>query len=73
MSIRAVILDDPMVEVETEAMESLLNNLAWPFRSTSTWRSATPSGSRASSRLAHRRHRESRMIAVRAAESQLAQ
>jgi hypothetical protein len=67
----AVILDDPMVEVEGEALESLLNNLglAVPVYVNLAISNAERIGREM--RLALRRNRESRIIAIRAAEQQL--
>jgi len=44
----AVLLDDPMVEAEGDALDGLLHHWGWPCRCTSTWPSATPSALRAS-------------------------
>ncbi len=67
----AVIMDDPMVEADGDALESLLNNmgLAVPVYVNL----AISNADRIARELRHalRRNRESRMIAVRAAESQL--
>jgi len=67
----SVILDDPMVEAEGEALESLLSNLglAVPVYVNLAISNAERIGREL--RLALRRNRESRMIAVRAAEAQL--
>jgi hypothetical protein len=67
----AVILDDPMVEAEGDVLETLLNNLG--FAVPVYVNLAVSNCERVSRelRLALRRHRESRLIALRAAESQL--
>ena len=67
----AVIMDDPMVEADGDALESLLNNfgLAVPVYVNLAISNAERIAREL--RLALRRHRESRMIAIRAAESQL--
>lgn len=67
----AVILDDPMVEVETEALESLLNNIGLAVPVYVNLAISNANRIAWELRLALRRNRESRMIAVRAAESQL--
>lgn len=67
----AVILDDPMVEVEAEALESLLNNIGLAVPVYVNLAVSNAERVAWELRLALRRHRESRIIAVRAAESQL--
>jgi hypothetical protein len=67
----AVILDDPMVEVEGEAMEGLLNNLGLAVPVYINLAVSNAQRIARELRLALRRNRESRLIAVRAAESQL--
>lgn len=67
----AVILDDPMVEVEAEALESLLNNIGLAVPVYVNLAVSNAERVALELRVALRRHRESRLIAVRAAESQL--
>lgn len=67
----AVVLDDPMVEVEADALESLLNNLGFAVPVYVNLAVSNADRVARELRLALRRNRESRMIAVRAAESQL--
>lgn len=67
----SVILDDPMVEVESEAMESLLNNIGLAVPVYVNLAISNAERIARELRLAQRRNRESRMIAVRAAEAQL--
>jgi len=67
----AVIMDDPMVEVEGEALESLLNNLGLAVPVYVNLAISNAERIARELRLAMRRNRESRMIAIRAAESQL--
>jgi hypothetical protein len=67
----SVILDDPMVEVEAEALESLLNNIGLAVPVYVNLAVSNAERVAVELRLALRRHRESRIIAVRAAESQL--
>ncbi len=67
----AVVMDDPMVETEGEALESLMNHLglAVPVYVNLAVSNAERIGREL--RSAMRRHRESRLIAIRAAEIQL--
>ena len=67
----AVILDDPMVEADSEALESLLNNLGLAVPVYVNLAISNAERITRELKLAMRRHRESRMIAIRAAESQL--
>ena len=67
----AVMLDDPMVEVEGEALESLLNNLGLAVPVYVNLAVSNAERIARELRLALRRNRESRLIAIRAAESQL--
>ncbi len=67
----SVILDDPMVEAEGEALESLLNNLGLAVPVYVNLAVSNAERIARELRLALRRNRESRVIAVRAAESQL--
>jgi hypothetical protein len=67
----AVVMDDPMVEVETEALESLLNNIGLAVPVYVNLAVSNAERIARELRQAMRRNRESRMIAVRAAESQL--
>ncbi len=67
----SVILDDPMVEAEGEALESLLNNLGLAVPVYVNLAVSNAERIARELRLALRRNRESRIIAVRAAESQL--
>jgi nitrogen-specific signal transduction histidine kinase len=67
----SVILDDPMVEVEAESLESLLNNIGLAVPVYVNLAVSNAERVARELRLALRRHRESRIIAVRAAESQL--
>lgn len=67
----AVILDDPMVEADSEALESLLNNLGLAVPVYVNLAISNAERIMRELKLALRRHRESRMIAIRAAESQL--
>jgi hypothetical protein len=67
----SVILDDPMVEAEGEAMESLLNNIGLAVPVYVNLAVSNAERIARELRLALRRNRESRVIAVRAAESQL--
>jgi len=67
----AVHLDDPMVEAESDALEALLNNLGLAVPVYVNLAVSNAERISRELRLAMRRHRESRMIAVRAAESQL--
>ena len=66
-----VILDDPMVEAEGDALESLLNNLGLAVPVYVNLAVSNAARITRELRLAMRRNRESRMIAIRAAESQL--
>jgi hypothetical protein len=67
----SVIMDDPMVEVEGDALESLLNNLGLAVPVYVNLAISNAERIARELRLAMRRNRESRMIAIRAAESQL--
>jgi len=67
----AVIMDDPMVEVEGDALEGLLNNLGLAVPVYVNLAISNAERIKRELRLALRRNRESRMIAIRAAESQL--
>jgi len=67
----AVILDDPMVEAEGEALEALLNNLGLAVPVYVNLAVSNAERIARELRLAMRRNRESRIIAVRAAEAQL--
>lgn len=67
----AVIMDDPMVEAEGDALESLLNNLGLAVPVYVNLAISNAERITRELRLAMRRNRESRMIAIRAAESQL--
>jgi hypothetical protein len=67
----AVVMDDPMVEVEADALESLLNNLGLAVPVYVNLAVSNAERIARELRLALRRNRESRLIAVRAAESQL--
>jgi len=67
----AVIMDDPMVEADGEALESLLNNLGLAIPVYVNLAVSNADRIARELRVAQRRNRESRMIAVRAAESQL--
>jgi hypothetical protein len=67
----AVILDDPMVEADGDALESLLNNLGLAVPVYVNLAVSNAERVARELRLAMRRNRESRMIAIRAAESQL--
>ena len=67
----AVILDDPMVEVEGEALETLLNNLGLAVPVYVNLAISNAERITREMRLALRRNRESRIIAIRAAEQQL--
>jgi hypothetical protein len=67
----AVIMDDPMVEADGDAMESLLNNFGMAVPVYVNLAISNAERIARELRLALRRNRESRMIAIRAAESQL--
>jgi hypothetical protein len=67
----AVVMDDPMVEVESEALDALLNNVGLAVPVYVNLAVSNAERVARELRLALRRNRESRMIAVRAAESQL--
>jgi hypothetical protein len=67
----SVILDDPMVEAEGDALETLLNNLGMAVPVYVNLAISNAERITRELRLATRRNRESRMIAIRAAESQL--
>jgi hypothetical protein len=67
----SVLLDDPMVEAEGDALESMLNNLGLAIPVYVNLAVSNAERIARELRLALRRSRESRLIAVRAAESQL--
>jgi DNA-binding NtrC family response regulator len=67
----AVIMDDPMVETEGEALESLLNHLGLAVPVYVNLAVSNAERIVRELRMAMRRNRESRLIAIRAAESQL--
>lgn len=67
----AVLLDDPMVESEGEALDSLLVNLGMAVPVYVNLAVSNAERIARELRLALRRNRESRLIAIRAAESQL--
>lgn len=67
----AVVLDDPMVEVEGEALDTLLNNLGLAVPVYVNLAISNAERIVRELRLAMRRNSESRQIAIRAAESQL--
>jgi hypothetical protein len=67
----AVVMDDPMVETDCDALESLLNNLGLAVPVYVNLAISNAERITRELRLALRRNRESRMIAIRAAESQL--
>lgn len=67
----AVVLDDPMVEVDGDALESLLNNIGLAVPVYVNLAISNAERITRELRLALRRNRESRVIAIRAAESQL--
>jgi arsenate reductase-like glutaredoxin family protein len=67
----AVILDDPMAEVEGDALESLLHNLGLAVPVYVNLAISNAERIAREVRLAMRRNRESRLIAIRAAEQQL--
>jgi hypothetical protein len=67
----SVVLDDPMVESEGDALDSLLNQLGLAVPVYVNLAVSNAERIARELRLALRRNRESRMIAVRAAESQL--
>jgi hypothetical protein len=67
----SVVLDDPMVEAEGEALESMLNNLGLAVPVYVNLAISNADRVARELRLAQRRNRESRLIAIRAAESQL--
>jgi hypothetical protein len=67
----SVVMDDPMVEAEGEALESLLNNLGLAVPVYVNLAISNAERIARELRLALRRNRESRLIAIRAAESQL--
>ena len=67
----AVVLDDPMAEAEGEALESMLDNLGMAVPVYVNLAVSNAERIARELRLALRRHRESRLIAIRAAESQL--
>ncbi|HVJ05512.1 MAG TPA: hypothetical protein VM578_07555 [Candidatus Saccharimonadales bacterium] len=67
----AVVMDEPMVEADGDALESLLNNIGLAVPVYVNLAVSNADRVARELRLALRRNRESRMIAVRAAESQL--
>jgi hypothetical protein len=67
----AVLLDDPMVEAEGEALDSLLVNLGMAVPVYVNLAVSNAERIARELRWALRRNRESRLIAIRAAESQL--
>ena len=67
----AVVLDDPMAEVEGEALDTLLNHLGLAVPVYINLAVSNAERIARELRLAMRRNRESRLIAIRAAESQL--
>lgn len=67
----AVIMDDPMVEAESDALETLLNNLGLAVPVYVNLAVSNAERVTRELRMAMRRNRESRLIAIRAAESQL--
>jgi len=67
----AVIMDDPMVEADGDALDALLNHLGLAVPVYVNLAISNAQRITRELRLAMRRNRESRMIAVRAAESQL--
>jgi hypothetical protein len=67
----AVVLDDPMVEAETEALETLLDNLGCAVPVYVNLAVSNADRVARELRLALRRDRESRLIAIRSAELQL--
>jgi hypothetical protein len=66
-----VVLDEPMVEAEDDALEPLLNNLGMAVPVYVNLAISNAQRVARELRLAHRRHGESRLLAIRAAESQL--
>jgi hypothetical protein len=67
----AVVMDDPMVEVEAEALESLMGNLGLAVPVYVNLAISNAERIARELRVAMRRQREARLIAIRAAESQL--
>lgn len=67
----AVVLDDPMVESDGEALDTLLNHLGLAVPVYVNLAVSNADRIARQLRLAVRRHRESRLIALRAAELQL--
>jgi hypothetical protein len=67
----AVLLDDPMVEAEGDALDGLLNHLGLAVPVYVNLAISNAERITRELRLALRRNRESRLIAIRAAESQL--
>jgi hypothetical protein len=67
----AVIMDDPMVEADGDALDGLLNHLGLAVPVYVNLAISNVERITRELRLAMRRNRESRMIAIRAAESQL--
>ena len=67
----AVVMDDPMVENDGEALEALLNNLGLAVPVYVNLAVSNAERIMRELRMALRRNREARMIAIRAAESQL--
>lgn len=66
-----VVLDDPMVETDCDSLDSLLNHLGLAVPVYVNLAVSNAERIARELRLALRRNRESRMIAIRAAESQL--
>ena len=67
----AVVLDDPMVEAEGEALDGLVNSLGMAVPVYVNLAVSNAERIARELRLAVRRNRESRLVAIRAAESQL--
>jgi hypothetical protein len=67
----AVVIDDPMAECEGEALEALTDNLAMAVPVYVNLAVSNAERIARDLRLALRRNRESRLVAARAAESQL--
>lgn len=67
----AVVLDDPMVEADGDALDSLLNHLGLAVPVYVNLAVSNAERVARELRLAMRRNRESRLIAIRAAESLL--
>jgi hypothetical protein len=67
----AVVMDDPMVEVEADAMDALMSHLGLAVPVYVNLAISNAERIARELRVAMRRHREARLIAMRAAESQL--